>query len=197
MSMQNTDSLKQPHPIAGALYRTRICKFGDTCQYGDRCFYAHSDSQIRPRNGTSPSILTCKISDPEKRPSRRSSAVLSDINYDLTGMSAESCKAMSRRSSYFIENAENMGNYSPSNAQICVIGTLLPPMPDISAASCDSVDTSSFCGSLSPISPSAKENVGEGQYAYCYAWVRYLLSVYQPAALAQLLKDAAPKFYMD
>ena len=197
--MQNVESVNVPHPIAGALYRTRICKFGNTCQYGDRCFYAHSDSQIRPRTSPTSSLITCKHAESVTRSSRRSSAVLSDINYELTRMSADSYGGISRRVSVCSENAENRSipsAYSPSRAQ--VKSTLIPPIPALSACSCESGDTSSFSGSLSPISVSTKEVVEvTPKYSYYYACVRYLLAAHQPAVLAQILHDAAPTYYLE
>ena len=84
------DNMQNTHPIAGALYRTRICKFGMSCQYGDRCFYAHSEEDIRPRAGSNASVHSCKLNESMHRSSRRSSAVLSEINYDMTSFIAES-----------------------------------------------------------------------------------------------------------
>ena len=200
ISMQNIQSMNQPHPIAGALYRTRLCKFGNTCQYGDRSFYAHSDEQIRPRTSPTPSVMTCKLNESVNRSSRRSSAVLSDINYDLSGPSVDSLEALTRRFSVCTENAENRSvtsNYSSKHGPPCVMGTLIPPMPDLSVCSCESgAESASFGGSLSPILAEPAE-VGATEYSYYYACVRYLLTVYQPTALAQILKEAAPRFYVE
>ena len=186
-------------PDCGALYRTRICKFGMSCQYGDRCFYAHSEEDIRPRAGSNASVHSCKLNESMHRSSRRSSAVLSEINYDMTSFIAESIGGASRRYSACTDNSENdspHGNYPggvPGGA-VCVIGTFLPASSDLSDFSCESLEDFSVCGSLSPVSV-ASAACTAGYYYYTY--ITYLLSCYKPAVLYQLLKDAEPEFYSE
>ena len=196
--MSPEDSIDRPHPHVGGLYRTRLCKFGKSCQYGDRCFYAHSQEQIRPRDGSASSTPACTVSDSVHRSSRRSSAVLSEINHEISGFMAESVCGSSHRfcaSAEVGENSYGLGLPSPS---MCVIGPIIANLCDISRSSYESIRDSSAAGSMSPLSVASSAAPEEStMYSYCYFYIQYMLGAYRPDDLAQLLKQAAPAYYTD
>jgi hypothetical protein len=189
------------HPVAGMMYRTKICKFGKTCQYGDRCFYAHSTNEIRQRSESNVSCLSVKLSDSMHRPSRRSSTILSEINHDPSNFTSISLEGLSRRNSQCTENDANLSNISSfanSCRGVCALGTELPAKANIPGASVfKSEESPESPGSLSPISVVSTRAASIVTGSYYYYYIKFMQSNITPSALSKLLQDAAPEFYIE
>ena len=196
--MSSRESTPKPHPLSTGLFRTRICKFGDSCHYGDRCFYAHSEEQIRPRDGSASSTPACTVSDSVRKASRRSSAVLSEINQDVSSFVVESVQGRSRRGSGCHDSVENSGSLGLPPSAVCVIGAIIPNLCDISRSSYESARDSSATGSVSPLSVASSGAREEPiMCSYYYFCVLYLLHVHRPEDLTKMLQEAAPQSYTD
>ena len=198
--MRGSVEMSGSHPVAGTMYRTKICKFGKTCQYGDRCFYAHSSDEIRQRSESNLSCLSSKLNESPHRSSRRSSEILTEINHDLADFSALPLDISSRRNSRCTENDVNLSNvtsYTSSCRGVCVVASRVP-RANLSVASVSENDRSpGSAGSLSPISfvSTTAASIVSGSYSYYF--IKYMQSCLTPSALSKLLRDAQPEFYIE
>lgn len=173
-----------------------MCKFGNACSYGNRCFFAHSDDEIRHRCEPASGDPGIKLNESVKRSSRRSSTILSEINHELPSPFVSPFDIDSRRFSSMSENS--VGCDSPISG-VCMIGTLIPALMDISIGSLASgeADSSGFSGDGPPVGQRSREIVLSGTTSVYYACIRYMQSYYKPAVLYQMLKDAEPEFYIE
>ena len=159
-------------PQQGSLFRTRLCKYGDECQYGDRCYFAHCKDEIRPRTYSqrefSDSPTPEKYSEAYIQSHIRGSDV-SGVRYSLA---------------LGLETVQRSSLVSKSLVTACGFAHAYDDADTEMLSDCSSTDSFSFTPPL--VSSSCAYNM-----------VRYMLSVYMPRDLEQLLKDSAPTCYTD
>ena len=188
------------HARQGALYRTRLCKYGSRCTYGNRCFYAHSEDEIRPRSvdstlgimhaDNSSENAQSKVSSPSVRltETRLETTLIpmGPVIYRKTLDTPGYVECDDSDNMEKLSQATGMPSHSESNNSLCV------DQDDIDHLS----DYVSF-DSTFPASVVYNHSYAVLRSWCCYERMRVLLTFYNPGDLYQLLRKAEPLFYSD
>ena len=200
------------HQCHGTLFRTRLCKYGDDCQYGDRCYYAHSEEELRPRSfshrdGSDPGIVSSgKYAANFGHSPRRGSRVIRVGDYECESRISDGegiqrnlpLPDVTESAGIFGHVYQNVGNtpvriITPYVSQANTEGL----GSDFTDSESDSAKFSDCSSTESSASTSAQCYTPAPTAWYYCALIDYIRTVYQPAALEKLLRDAEPDCYRD